>query len=418
MELGSSSAPASHLERLVSDTLQDMQRLGYSSKYLRLCRGVWRDFLSSSGSVPTPEALSEPAVARFLASRGIPTEDAPVGLTARQRLIRAVMRILVEFNLHGCYQRRRRTTQKVNLSGPLQTSLDTYLAFCRNHLRCTPGTLRCRTRHLTRFLHFLESHQVDGPAGIQVTHPADFLRSQVHLRPNTLAVIVSDLRSFLRFLCMQGILAEDLSLHVPRVRVARDGRLPSVWSSADVEALLAAVDRGSPKGKRDYAILLLACRLGLRVSDIVGLRLEHLHWREDRIEMAQAKTGAPLVLPLNEEVGGALIDYLKHGRPVTHHREVFLRLKAPVEPFSRYDNLHQILTFYRQRAGIALPAQARKGLHSLRHTVATRLLEVGTPLETIAGILGHLSTQSTQIYAKVDVEALRRAALDPEVRHE
>src|SRR5512143_3146202 len=275
------------------------------------------------------------------------------------------MRILVEFNLHGCYQRRCRTAQKVYLSAPLQTPLDTYLAFCRNHLHCTPGTLRCRTRHLTRFLHSLEAHQVNDPTRIQAAHPADFLRSQIHLRPKTLAVIVSDLRSFLRFLCMQGILSEDLSPHVPRVRVAQDGRLPSVWSGADVEALLAAVDRGSPKGKRDYAILLLACRLGLRVSDIVGLRL-----------------------------------------------------KAPVEPFSSNDNLYHLLTFYRQRAGIALPAQARKGLHSLRHTVATRLLEAGTPLETIAGILGHLSPQSTHIYAKVDVEALRRAALDPEVPHE
>jgi hypothetical protein len=210
MEHGNSSAPASHLERLVRDTLQDMQRLGYSPQYLRLCHGVWRDFLSSGGSFPAPEALSELAVARFLASRGIPTEDAPVGLTARQRLIRAVMRILIEFNLHGCYQRRCRTSQKVNLSASLQTPLDTYLASCRNHLRCTPGTLRCRTRHLTRFLHFLESHQVIDPAGLQAAHPSDFLRSQVHLRPKTLAVIVSDLRSFLRFLCMQGILAEDL----------------------------------------------------------------------------------------------------------------------------------------------------------------------------------------------------------------
>ncbi len=412
------SGTASPLEQLVRDTLQDMQRLGYSPKYLRLCRGVWRDFLSSTGSSTVHEALSEPLVARFLASRGISTEPAPAGFTPRQRLIRAVMRILVEFHLHGSYQRRCRTTQKVNLAAPLQTLLDAYLAFSRNHLRSAPGTLRCRTRHLTRFLHFLESHQVIDPAGLQAAHPSDFLRSQVHLRPKTLAVIVSDLRSFLRFLCMQGVLSEDLSPHVPRVRVTQDGRLPSVWSGADVEALLAAVDRGSPKGKRDYAIILLACRLGLRVSDIVGLRLEHLHWREDRIEMAQAKTGAPLVLPLSEEVGAALIDYLQHGRPVTHHREVFLRLKAPVEPFSSTDNLHHILTFYRQRAGIVLPAQSRKGLHSLRHTVATRLLEVGTPLETIAGILGHLSPQSTQIYAKVDIEALRRAALDPEVLHE
>src|SRR5208337_3311634 len=203
-----------------------------------------------------------------------------------------------------------------------------------SHRRCTPGTMRCRTRHLTRFLHFLESHQTSELSAIQATHISDFLRSQVHLRPKTVAVIVSDLRSLLRFLCMQGILSDDLSVHVPQVRVARDGRLPSVWSGADVEALLAAVDRASPKGKRDYAILLLACRLGLRVSDIRGLCLENLHWREDRIEMTQTKTGAPLTLPLTEEVGGALIDYLQHGRPVTYHREVFLRLKAPVEPFS------------------------------------------------------------------------------------
>jgi site-specific recombinase XerD len=418
MEHATLSTRASRLEQLVLDAGQDMQRLGYSPKYLRLCHDLWRGFLGFARSSPTPEVLSDSLVERFLTSRGIPAHDVPSGLTSRQRLIRAAMRILVEFNLHGCYQRRCRTAPSVSLSAPFQALLDTYGAFCRNHLRCTPGTMRCRSRHLTRFLHFLESHQMSAPSAIQATHIADFLRSQIHLRPKTLAVVVSDLRSFLRFLCMQGSLSEDLSIHVPQVRVAQDGRLPSVWSGADVEALLAAVDRASPKGKRDYAILLLACRLGLRVSDIRGLCLEHLHWSEDRIVMAQSKTGAPLALPLTEEVGGALIDYLRHGRPITHHREVFLRLKAPVEPFGRNDNLHHILTFHRQRAGIALPAQARKGLHSLRHTVATRLLEAGTSLETIAGILGHLSLESTQIYAKVDIEALRRAALDPEVDHE
>jgi len=374
MEHGTISSHASQLEQLVLDALQDMQKLGYSPKYLRLCRGVWRSFLNFARSCPTPETFSDSLVMRFLATRGIPTDDVPSALTSRQRLIRAVMRILIEFNLHGCYQRRGRTARSVNLSVPFQALLNTYGVFCRNHLRCTPGTMRCRTRHLTRFLHFLESHQTSELSAIQATHISDFLRSQVHLRPKTVAVIVSDLRSLLRFLCMRGILSDDLSVHVPQVRVARDGRLPSVWSGADVEALLAAVDHASPKGKRDYAILLLACRLGLRVSDIRGLCLENLHWREDRIEMTQTKTGAPLTLPLTEEVGGALIDYLQHGRPVTHHREVFLRLKAPVEPFSSNDNLHHILTFYRQRAGIALPTQARKGLHSLRHTVATRLL--------------------------------------------
>ena len=134
--------------------------------------------------------------------------------------------------------------------------------------------------------------------------------------------------------------------------------------------------------------------------------------------MSQAKTGALVVLPLTEEVGEALIDYLRYGRPVTSHREVFLRINAPVEPFGGNDNLHHIITFYRQRAGIALPPQGGIGLHSLRHTVATWLLEAGTPLETIASILGHRSLESTQIYTKVDVETLRQAALEAEVNHD
>ena len=221
--------------------------MGYSPKYLRLCRGVWRIFLNFVRSCPTPETISDSLVMQFLATRGIPTADVPSALTSRQRLIRAVMRILIEFNLHGCYQRRGRTARSVNLSVPFQSLLNTYGVFCRNHLRCTPGTMRCRTRHLTRFLHFLESHQTSEPSAIQATHISDFLRSQVHLRPKTVAVIVSDLRSLLRFLCMQGVLSDDLSVQVPQVRVARDGRLPSVWSGADVEALLAAVDRASPK---------------------------------------------------------------------------------------------------------------------------------------------------------------------------
>jgi integrase/recombinase XerD len=109
---------------------------------------------------------------------------------------------------------------------------------------------------------------------------------------------------------------------------------------------------------------------------------------------------------------------LRHGRPVTSHQEVFLRINAPVEPFGSNDNLHHIITFYRQRAGIALPPQGGTGLHSLRHTVATWLLEAGTSLETIASILGHRSLESTQIYTKIDVETLRQAALDPEVSHD
>jgi site-specific recombinase XerD len=222
----------------------------------------------------------------------------------------------------------------------------------------------------------------------------------------------------MRFLCMEGIVSENLSEHVPKVRVPRGARIPSAWSSDDVEAILAAVDRSSPKGKRDYAILVLACRVGLRVGDIRSLCLDKLRWDSDRVELVQVKTGVPLTIPLTEEVGEALVDYLQHGRPTTKHREIFLRVNAPIEPFASNDNLHHIITFYRQRAGIGLDRPGCKGMHSLRHSVATRLLEVETPLEIIAGVLGHLSLESTQIYTKVDVETLRTAALDLEATNE
>ena len=238
-----------------------------------------------------------------------------------------------------------------------------------------------------------------------------------HVQPNTVARIVSDLRSFLRFLTLRGILPQDLRAGLPTVRVPRDARIPAVWDQVLLIRLLEAIDRSSAKGKRDYAILLLACRLGLRVGDMRALTLDHLHWEEARLESTQAKTATPLSLPLTEEVGEALIDYLRSGRPTTTHREVFLKLTPPFEPF-RGGNLYHIVTYWRKVAGITFRTPHKQGLHALRHSLATRLLEQGAPLHTIADILGHTSVESTRIYAKADVEALRSVALAPEeVRH-
>jgi integrase len=212
---------------------------------------------------------------------------------------------------------------------------------------------------------------------------------------------------------MRGILQKDLSAELPKIRVPRDATIPSVWDHELIVRLLGAVDRSSAKGRRDYAILLLACRLGLRAGDIRTLKLDHLRWVDSTIEITQAKTGTPLSLPLTNEVGEALIDYLKSGRPQTTHREVFLKVKPPFDPFTG-NNLHHIVTYWRLLAGITFRSSQKRGIHSLRHTLATRLLQKGTPFTTIAEILGHTSLESTRIYAKADVEALRGVALDPE----
>jgi len=152
----------------------------------------------------------------------------------------------------------------------------------------------------------------------------------------------------------------------------------------------------------------------MRVSDIRNLRFENLLWEQARIEINQAKSTEPLALPLTEEIGSALIDYLRYGRPESQLREVFLRANAPFKPFGHDNNLHYIVTRYRRRAGIKLPVQNRRGMHSLRHTMASRLLEADIPLETISGIMGHISMDTTRIYTKVNIEALQSVAIDPE----
>jgi integrase len=151
----------------------------------------------------------------------------------------------------------------------------------------------------------------------------------------------------------------------------------------------------------------------MRVGDIRTLKLEQIRWDDSIIEVTQTKTGGALRLPLTNEVGEALIDYLKSGRPQTAHREVFLKANPPFDPF-KGNNLHHIVTYWRLLGGIRFRTAQKRGIHSLRHTLATRLLEKGTPLTTISEILGHTSLESTRIYAKANVEALRSVALDPE----
>jgi integrase len=172
---------------------------------------------------------------------------------------------------------------------------------------------------------------------------------------------------------MRGILQKDLSETLPKIRVARDAKIPSVWEQELIVKLLEAVDRSSAKGKRDYAILLLACRLGLRAGDIRTLKLDQLHWEDSTIEVTQSKTGTPLRLPLTSEVGDALIDYLKSGRPQTTHREVFLKVNPPFDPFTG-NNLHHIVTYWRLLAGIRFRTPQKRGAHSLRHYAASQTM--------------------------------------------
>jgi len=402
------------LERLVANALGEVERLGYSRRSRNRYRAIWEHFIEFSRQKELGDKFSADLAAHFLEEYRIRDEqvDEPGG--GWRRHVDFGVKVLADFAKNERIERAFTEVEAIQLLPAMQNTLRDYEQYCKDRLRLRPWTLHRRTTELTIFLDFLHSRKARTLDQIQALDLSEFVSCRDHLKPKTVARIVSDVRSFLRFLTMRGTLQKDLSAELPKIRVPRDATIPSVWDHELIVRLLGAVDRSSPKGKRDYAILLLACRLGLRAGDIRTLKLDHLRWAESTIEITQAKTDVPLRLPLTNEVGEALIDYLKSGRPQTTHREMFLKVVPPFDPFKENNNLYHLVTYWRRLAAITFRSSQKRGIHSLRHTLATRLHEKGTPLTTIAEILGHTSLESTRIYAKADVEALRGVALDPE----
>ena len=410
---GSPVSRKSSLKQLVADAIVEIDRLGYSRRSRNRYRATWEHLVEFADRMQLGDELSNDLVARFEEEYRVGNDEQEPGDGWRRHLVWSVT-VLADFAQAGHIKRTFLDVAAIRLAPAMQRTLCDYEQFCKDRLHVRPATLERRTRHLKVFLNFLHCRKGRTLEEIQVPDLSEFVSYRDHLIPKSVARIVSDVRSFLRFLTMRGILQRDLSEELPRIRVPRDAAIPSVWEHELLIRLLAAVDRSSAKGKRDYAMLLLACRLGLRAGDIRVLKLDQLHWTEATIEVTQSKTGVPLILPLTGEVGDALIDYLKSGRPATAQREVFLKVSPPFDHFSADSSLHHVVTYWRRLAGIRFRTAQKRGMHSLRHTLATRLLQKGTPFPTIAEILGHTSLESTRIYAKADVESLRGVALDPE----
>jgi site-specific recombinase XerD len=235
-----------------------------------------------------------------------------------------------------------------------------------------------------------------------------FVRRQAHkLSPGRAQLLVTALRSFLRYLRHQGKITTDLDACVPTVARWSFATLPKFLPAAIVQRVLDRNDRRTPLGRRDYAILLLLARLGLRACEIVALNLEDIDWENARITI-RSKGGRWAQLPLPIEVGEALALYLRHGRPSCSCRRVFIRSRAPRIGFANSIAVSTLVMRALQRAGVD---SARKGAHLFRHSLAREMIRQGASLHEIGELLRHQSPNTTAIYAKVDLPALRPLAL-------
>ena len=235
--------------------------------------------------------------------------------------------------------------------------------------------------------------------------------------------VASHLRGFLRFLASTGEIPPGLERQIDTPRVYRGEQLPRALPWETVRALLKAIDRTTPMGLRDYAMFLLIATYGLRACEVVALTLDDVEWREARLRIPQRKTRSALWLPLTDEVGTALLDYLQRGRaalavrrrrvpfqsgPPHSYRELFLRHRTPTGVL-KPTAITEAFQAWSKRSGLAIPFQ---GVHCLRHSYALYLLRSGLSLKTIGDLLGHRTFESTCVYLRLAVDDLREVALD------
>ena len=401
------------IKELVSCLEQELIRMGYAEATLDYYRVNWKKIVSHFDEIGEPY-FSEVIAMEYVDGKCNFFEKEQSGtLTQSNIYLFRIVRMMGDFAQHGTVLRRySRSLSRVN-DQYNQEMLERFKIHCKS---CEYAVSTCKsyTRTAENFLSYLEAHNISLKS-LNATDLATFVKTLLGYTYKTVEFVLCGTRAFLRFLYSENAISADFSESLPNIQSRKQTRIPSVWNRDDLLKLMDAIDRGNPAGKRDYAIILLAARLGLRCIDIKRLQFSNFNWNENYLEFSQSKTKRPVRLPILKDVGWAIIDYIKNGRPVSDSQYVFLRHLAPIEPFSDEDHLHQMIVKYMKLAKLPISDKKKIGMHSLRHTLASTLMENHTPITEIAGILGHQSTESTPTYLKSSLGLLRECALSPEV---
>jgi len=398
------------LKVLLSELEAELIRLRYTKGSMTFYRSRWSQllqFAEENQKIYYSEELGIDFVeAKFQISR----KDFEKKLSQRDTQELRIVRMIGDFQLHGTILRRYYKHHEL-LTNPYFKQVREEF---RNHCEIKDYsniTIDHYVKQAARFMDYLDSQGVKYCSNIKLDNVHAYIRTLAGYTYKTVEQCICGIRCFLRFLRTHEILDDDLASKTPMIQARKQTRIPSVWTADELKRLINAIDRGSPKGKRDYAMILLACTVGLRVSDIKKLTFDSFRWSENKLVFVQSKTRQTVTLPLLGTVGWAVIDYLKHGRPIAETNIVFIRHIAPFLPFSEADHLSQIIKSYMRIAHLPT-LKKRRGMHSLRHTAASRMLEHDTPLAVISDILGHSDTDSTAVYLKVDLDKLRACSLE------
>jgi site-specific recombinase XerD len=271
------------------------------------------------------------------------------------------------------------------------------------------GTIADHLATVSEFLHFVSGKRPAMSYGQLTPRELEEFVQQIAIRVSraTLQHVVAHLRSFLRWLAAHGEAPKGLESQIDTPRVYRQEHLPRALRWDTVRALLQSIDRTTALGRRDYAMLLLIATYGLRSSEIVALTLDDFGWRRGELHVPRRKVDGALTLPLTDDAGDAVLNYVRHGRPRLPTRVVFLRARPPAGVL-KPTAVTEVFQTRARRSGLAIPFQ---GAHCLRHSLAVQLLREGVSLKAIGDVLGHRTVESTCMYLRLATDDLRDVPL-------
>jgi site-specific recombinase XerD len=398
------------LSKLLYELEQEMLRLGYTDGSMVFYRRRWQmllQFAQERNETHFSERFGIDFVEKHFQ---IFEKDFDQTLLQSETQELRIIRMIGDFQLHHTILRRYYKHKEI-LTNPYFIDIRSrFKLFCCDK-DYSKVTIDHYVKQSARFMDYLSSQKVPDCKQISLHLINAYIKTLAGYTYKTVEQNICSMRAFFRFLLEAGEVQTDFAAKTPMIQARKQTRIPSVWTKDELKKLITAIDRGSPKGKRDYAIILLACCLGMRCTDIKNLKMDDFHWEEKKLIFTQSKTKTPLSLPLTPEIGWAVIDYLKYGRPKIESSNIFIRHMAPFGPFSEDDHLNQLIKRYMELAHLPT-LKKKRGMHSLRHTMASVLLENDTPLSIISDVLGHVDPDSTAVYLKVDIKKLRECSLD------
>ena len=283
-----------------------------------------------------------------------------------------------------------------------------YVTWMRMERGFSEETIICYRRAVDEFFKWLDASSIP-LLSVRITDIDDAIvakKARRNYSRTTMRIYAKRLRAFLHFAEHQGWCTPGTAAAVIPPRVYPDEKVPARLSREDVQRLLATTDGDRPADKRDRAILMLFIAYGLRAGEVGGMQLDDLDWEEETLRVRRPKPGRTHLYPLARSVGQAILRYIREVRPPRPERTLFLTLKSPIKP------LHQtaLTTIVARRLGRLGIVTGRRGAHTLRHSAAQCLLDQGMSMKVIGDFLGHRSPDSTAIYAKIDLNALREVA--------